>query len=72
MSHETYCAGHFAKLGHGEVAGNDILSQSRVVLVLQIGEERANLRLVARIRATVIGEDGLLDILRAAEDKIAR
>ena len=69
---EAYRAGHFTKLGHREVAGDDVLSQSGVVLVFQIDEKRTNFRFVTGIGATVIGEDGLLDVLRTAENEIAR
>lgn len=68
----TYLTGHPAELRHSKVAGNDAFPQSGVVLVLQVHEQRADLRLIARGRALVIRMHSLLDILRSAQNEFTR
>lgn len=50
----TYLTGHVTEPRGGDITADDALSQSGVVLVLEIHEERSNLGLVFSVRAVAV------------------
>lgn len=67
-----FLAGHVAESVYGQIAAHNALAEARVVLVLQVNEERSNLCLVRPCCAAELRDNGTLDSLRARHYQLAR
>lgn len=67
---ETHSTRHLAELRSGNVTADDVLAQPRVLLVLQVEEQRANFILVGFAQVAIVAEHSSFDGLCALEDKV--